>query len=381
MTQEEKIRLGKLYKRYNQCRDAELDRFWKNSVFVWVFLALCFAAFGTLVKDYNMHNVNLEKPSPEVYYLFLSIISAVGLILSWIWVWMARGLKAWYEVYETAIWDIESFKNEFNYPHQFTIDNYWGLKRSDCFIQRWFFDSKPFSPSKIVILIGWLLIFIWALAFIFSVYQFLVIKRDLCSCGCIHIPYWLPVVGIILFIIVVLWVFNRLLQSSSLRNKKHNDVYRMIRNDIERKAFSDSIPNANSADYYNMYFEIKKDEVSFSYRSTNGFEKGHKMLIHYFKCSPKKINLANNKITFDFNAIQDFYDKGNTHTIVNTDEIKSFFDNANISYHKIDNNDTDLEIYFHKDYYKLHTYMIASSVECLVHNFGSQFRNIKVVIN
>ena len=115
MTQEEKIRLGKLYKRYNQCRDAELDRFWKNSVFVWVFLALCFAAFGSLFKDHNMPTkaMDIANTSNETYYLSLSVISLIACILSWIWVWMARGLKAWYEVYETAIWDIESFKNEF----------------------------------------------------------------------------------------------------------------------------------------------------------------------------------------------------------------------------------------------------------------------------
>lgn len=97
-------KLKELYTRYNQCRDLELDRFWRNSVFVWCFLLLCFTSFGMLVKDYNMPTKNVEtKITKSDYYSFLTFISALGLILSNIWVWMAQGLKAWYEVFETAI--------------------------------------------------------------------------------------------------------------------------------------------------------------------------------------------------------------------------------------------------------------------------------------
>ena len=45
-------KLKELYCRYNQCRDAELDRFWKNSVFVWTFLLICFSAYGFLLSRY-----------------------------------------------------------------------------------------------------------------------------------------------------------------------------------------------------------------------------------------------------------------------------------------------------------------------------------------
>ena len=157
-------KLKKLYTRYNQCRDAELDRFWKNSVFVWVFLALCFSGLGVLIFDHythydcqKLHRGLLE----DYYYLFALLISVFGLVLSNIWVWMARGLKAWYEVYEMAIWRIESQDNVFDYPHNYTIDNFWVIKETKNRCQKSVMSSASFSPSKIVILIGRLLTIIW----------------------------------------------------------------------------------------------------------------------------------------------------------------------------------------------------------------------------
>ena len=121
-------KLKELYTRYNKCRDLELDRFWKNSVFVWCFLLLCFTALGKIVFDYNtQYDLQLlhKGLKEEDYYLFALIISIIGLIFSHIWVWMARGLKAWYEVFEMAIWQMETKDNVFDFSPEYTINNFW----------------------------------------------------------------------------------------------------------------------------------------------------------------------------------------------------------------------------------------------------------------
>jgi len=159
--------LKELYKRYCTCRDAELDRFWKNSVFVWVFLALCFTAFGKVLLDYLEiidQNNDAEK---EKKIIMLAVISYCGFFMSTIWTWMARGLKAWYEVYESAIWDMESNKNVFGFDRNYTIENYWSVKANG--IKS--FNSDSYSPSKIVILIGYLLSFIWFIAYCYFLYK------------------------------------------------------------------------------------------------------------------------------------------------------------------------------------------------------------------
>ncbi len=168
----EQKKLKQLYDRYNQCRDLELDRFWKNSVFVWVFLALCFTAFGTLVKDKYMPNKQLLPIDDDKYFLFLVIVSGIGLFLSFIWVWMARGLKAWYEVFEIAIWDMETNKNVFGYPSGYTIDSYWVVKDTKNDFQKLLVSSASISTSKIVILIGRFLILVWISAFLYSLWNY-----------------------------------------------------------------------------------------------------------------------------------------------------------------------------------------------------------------
>ncbi len=252
----EQKKYKQLYDRYNQCRDAELDRFWKNSVFVWVFLAFCFAAFGTLMKDFNMPNVNLKPMSPCDYYLFLSVISVVGLIISWIWVWMARGLKAWYEVYESAIWELESCRNVFGYPHQYTIENFWTLKESNQRYKKILTDSKSLSPSKIVILIGCLLIVLWLGSFLYSVKNCLASGTICCfwpcCSGCRFLSNWLFLGIVVLCVAGLICGMRQLIISSTLRDKGHNDVLKNIRHEL-----------MDNPKVSNLYLEVKNEDVSF----------------------------------------------------------------------------------------------------------------------
>ena len=167
----EKEKFEKLLARYNQCRDLELDRFWKNSVFVWVFLALCFTALGTVFTEYSRIDCK-RRIDKETCETVLPIIAFCGLFISKIWTWMARGLKAWYEVFEVAVWDMETKSNVLGYNRQHTVENYWTAKQNGINP----FNSKPYSPTRIVILIGHLLSVIWLVLFLRFLYV---------SCNCV----------------------------------------------------------------------------------------------------------------------------------------------------------------------------------------------------
>lgn len=260
MTEEEKMKL--LYERYNKCRDLELDRFWKNSVFVWVFLALCFGAFGKVLMDYleydcKEHNID----NKDNYAIILAVVSCFGFLISKIWTWMARGLKAWYEVYEIAIWDIESKSNVLEFNRKYTIDNYWSLKQHKV-IEFWKrpFDAARYSPSKIVILIGHLLSLGWFIAFGTSLcfyygYEFM----DYLVFGWIqnHPVKWICIFIVFVFAIVHLPQF--FIKSSTLRNSNEEKVFQKIRSEL----IHTTDDNDDKKESLNLYFEVKDGKIKF----------------------------------------------------------------------------------------------------------------------
>ncbi|MBO7598437.1 MAG: hypothetical protein J6T70_15475, partial [Bacteroidales bacterium] len=291
-------KLKELYTRYNQCRDAELDRFWKNSVFVWCFLLLCFTAFGMTVKDYNMPNRNSVPPTVDDYYLFLSIISGLGVIISFIWVWMAKGLKAWYEVYENAIWEIEVCKNEFGYPRNYTLDNFWAIKEDSESFKNWLIGTKPISPSKIVIAIGLILVSIWGVAFLYSLCRFIAYKT--CHsyfCQCCDFPYMkiiFPVVCVAIFFAIK--EMRKWINSSSLRNKEENELFTKIKNDVFIKNMD-------------LYFEVKNGKVLFYFYGKKRYIRCKHKVQKYFGNSGFDVEKNEHVITFDVDYIKDFFEK------------------------------------------------------------------------
>ena len=82
---------------------------------------------------------------------------------------MARGLKAWYEVFENVIWKMETYDNVFEFPKEYTIDNFWIIKGNTNSV---WMRSAPISTSKIVILIGRLLVLLWGIIFLCYFYKY-----------------------------------------------------------------------------------------------------------------------------------------------------------------------------------------------------------------
>lgn len=286
---EKKDDLKELYKRYNQCRDLELDRFWKNSVFVWVFLALCFGTFGKVFLDYLTPQVDEKNAISESNLLVLLCgISFFGFLLSKIWTWMARGLKAWYEVYECAIWDLESKNNEFKFERKYTIENYWSIKNNGV----WFLNAGRISPSRIVILIGHLMSCAWGISFLIWLW-----KKCNCTFGETNIPvlsFW----GIIIGGVIIISVCYLVVHTTTLRNSEEEMYYREIRNDLNAKDFQQKYSDNKSKNSVQdsqvqspkfddnfaidkLYLSVKKDKIEFFFPNKEEKAKYESILTNY----------------------------------------------------------------------------------------------------
>lgn len=269
--------LKELYKRYCTCRDQEIDKFWKNSTFVWCFLLLCFGAFGKILLDYlDLSESDKKTDKGDTFLILLAIISYCGFFMSRIWTWMARGLKAWYEVYENVIWDIESANNIFKFDRKYTIDNYWNLKKEGFS----FSNSDRISPSRIVIIIGHLLSIVWMLAFGKCLYAY---------GKCTSVYGWPPnkyFWTCFLCGLIVVFLCYKCLYSTTLRRKEEESIYKLVKCDLEHYNVSQT------------YFEIKKGEVSFWGANT------YKTLKHIYNMQPK---FKDNTFKFALNEMIEYY--------------------------------------------------------------------------
>lgn|GEM_PF-287386 len=158
----------RIWDKMYQCRDFELSNFWQKSVFLFGFMALCFGGYGALVL--KVIDAPSISPSLPYIYQYMCGISLLGIILSILWVYMAKGSKAWYEVYEKAIYAIE--KDIFKYGNSKYVMGEWAKKmKKDVGLT--FLDNRPgaFSPSKINMVIGRIMLGVWSVCLFFSFYN------------------------------------------------------------------------------------------------------------------------------------------------------------------------------------------------------------------
>lgn len=168
-TGEEKISYKSVYNGYWKCRDFELQHFWQRSVFLTAFLIACFAGYGGLIAA-ALECEMLSGLKLTFINGFGFAISLVGIILSLLWIMMAKGSKAWYERWEQAIdvfctvYGEEAFecKDAANISG-FCIENIKGFERPAMSGWLWRTDGGPYSPSRINIAIGHLALVIWSL--------------------------------------------------------------------------------------------------------------------------------------------------------------------------------------------------------------------------
>lgn len=152
--------LQRILDRLYQCRNLEITNLWQRSVFLSVFLILCFTAHGYLLFE----TIDRGKEN-SIQFLFLGFaLSFIGIIMSVIWICMAKASKAWYEVYEEAITKLEhEHYRILGIPYEYAMGN-MTIQNNDIDTNILSRHGGAFSPSKINIIIGQVCFFWWVLS-------------------------------------------------------------------------------------------------------------------------------------------------------------------------------------------------------------------------
>lgn len=189
--------IDRLYK----CRDMEIRNLWQRSIFLATFLVLCYTAYGTLIKDVLCSGCTIKDfPCLNLVLIFISL---VGILMSILWICMAKGSKAWQEVYEDAIGKYEEEYLSGDIPENYRSNKLKGdpSKRDRCLLS---VNGGPYSPSKINIVIGQLSFTIWILIYVAHIICHLTISIESGKWS-----YCVPIAIVSIAIGIIIWLMLR----------------------------------------------------------------------------------------------------------------------------------------------------------------------------
>ena len=158
------VSLKELREEFYKCRTFEVTNLWRRSFLLSIFTVLCFTLYGLPMS-------RLLNAAPGAANLLLLNETAcaaalLGMTFAILWIMMAKGSKAWYEVYERYIFEIEREETEgLKIPERY---------RLGALCRPWEMDSRLFSkkagrysPSRLNITIGSVLLTTWIVIFLF----------------------------------------------------------------------------------------------------------------------------------------------------------------------------------------------------------------------
>lgn len=303
-----------LYKRYCECRDQELERFWKNSIYLWTFLAICFTGYGFLLSSYLGKDA-MCNPKLESYFPLISFVICVfGIILSYLWLRIAKALKISFETFEMAIWEMECFDNIYECNSKYLIHNFWTSKEND----------RSSSPTQIAVLTGYISVAFWCLVLLVSLYisyeptvksvvtniyftlssndnnvgRYDCITLEKIICFCLQYAF-VTSAAICVAILCIMFVVSRLLksriESKRIRTKDENDVFKSIRQFL-------NINETNKTEI--PYFEIADNTITFMFKNKAQFYKWNNIIKNQFDFANFKDYKDKLLITIDYRKVK-----------------------------------------------------------------------------
>ena len=173
-------------------RDFELEHLWQRSIFLGTFLLAIAAVYTGYMQEFFIPLCMIATKQTDydttLFGLIPIAITLLGLAFSVLWITMAKGSKAWYELYESNIAAIsgnEAFWEGIDHKNQ-ELARRFGKKqddykaylfgklenRNDDPINSKLFsvDAGPFSVSKVNTMIGIISLIAFLCVFIFHVY-------------------------------------------------------------------------------------------------------------------------------------------------------------------------------------------------------------------
>ena len=158
-----------IYMRLCACRDFEIKLQWERAVFLTAFLIACFAGYGSFLLSVHQHGAGTGNFSSLVINGIFITLTFVGVVLSLLWILMAKGSKAWYEHYEQAIAAFAKDKATDEVPEYMMAHRWYdmqGIVRNHMSNNVFCLKGGAYSVSKIVIAIGICSLMIWGALFV-----------------------------------------------------------------------------------------------------------------------------------------------------------------------------------------------------------------------
>ena len=163
-----KVSSRDIYMRLCACRDFEIKLQWERAVFLTAFLIACFAGYGSFLLSVHQYGCGIGNFSPFVIHGIFITLTFVGVVLSMLWILMAKGSKAWYEHYEQAIVAFARTYATAGVP-EYMVAHRWydmpGIARNAMSNNMFSFKGGAYSVSKVVIAIGICSLMIWGVLF------------------------------------------------------------------------------------------------------------------------------------------------------------------------------------------------------------------------
>lgn len=148
--------LSELRQYYYKIRKFEIQNLWQRSILLATFTVILFSGYGGLIEKL----ISIEKDKATVIHFICCCLSTLGSIFAIIWVMMAKGSKAWYEIYEDKIHDIEH--NHLRWDDKYCLS---GGKLERLNNSLWSQKAGAYSASRINILLGQVLRIVWLVIF------------------------------------------------------------------------------------------------------------------------------------------------------------------------------------------------------------------------
>ena len=205
----------KLRESFYRCRDFEINNLWQKSVLLTAFLVLSFTVYANLIPKLFFGSVSKNN---IIIHEICCGLSLIGIVFAIVWIMMAKGSKAWYEIYESAICEIEKEK-QIHIPQKYVMGNRGSEKPIDGNI--FSNNAGNYSPSKLNIFIGRFFLIIWSVIFIIHFIFNISLAVHLCRefiYPCIHCII-ITILFVLFIVIYITAICNTWARSSYLEKQ------------------------------------------------------------------------------------------------------------------------------------------------------------------
>lgn len=194
-----------VYNRLWDCRKLEIELVWKRAAFISAFVISCFTAYGFVLSEILSEGIG----KIAIHNFLAMAIAAFGFLLASLWVAMAKGSKAWQEVYEQALiaWGQTYCKCGITNWEKIVAGKWWLIPDYKNRERNWWgMCGGNFSVSAINILLGFVFATVWGT--MIGVHVFLQVR----FCPALsHILYsvllWGVIVGeVVLALLSYIWL-------------------------------------------------------------------------------------------------------------------------------------------------------------------------------